>query len=179
VPDTVLLNPFSRNPDDAHEGTETGAEQGPREGHREPAFCGAPRTANMHQRASYYIEGSQLYDAYWPHAEWARPLRQSRVLRGTKLFGGVPQNPATDWQGDSSKLLYGATGGRPFLRLSGNQKRTWHEFDFQWQDGSICRGRPVSLPVLWALAQRPRYLGPPKTPSGTVTKKKNVPFSLR
>jgi hypothetical protein len=53
---------------------------------REPVFCGAPRTANMHNAASKCIENSQPHDACWRHAQWARTLRQSRVLRGTNIF---------------------------------------------------------------------------------------------
>jgi hypothetical protein len=49
---------------------------------------GAPRTAIMHHRASCYIEGSRPQDACWLHAEWARPLPQSRVQRGTNLASG-------------------------------------------------------------------------------------------
>ncbi len=53
---------------------------------REPAFCVAPRTANMHNATSERINGSQPHDACGRHARWARPLRQSRVLRGTNIF---------------------------------------------------------------------------------------------
>ncbi len=53
---------------------------------REPAFYGAPRTASMHSATSEHINGSQPHHACWRHAEWARTVRQSRVLRGTNIF---------------------------------------------------------------------------------------------
>jgi hypothetical protein len=53
---------------------------------REPAFCGAPRTASMHNATSERINGPQPHDACWRQARWARTSRQSRVLRGTNIF---------------------------------------------------------------------------------------------
>jgi hypothetical protein len=47
---------------------------------------GAPRTAIMHQGASYYIEGAQYQDACWPHAEWTRtPSGKNSNIAGGRL----------------------------------------------------------------------------------------------
>jgi hypothetical protein len=63
-------------------------DRGPEKAIGNPLFVVLRARRSCISVASGCIETPQPQDACWHHAEWARPLRQSRVLRGTNMAGG-------------------------------------------------------------------------------------------
>jgi hypothetical protein len=108
---------------------------------REPGFCKnpvpEPSGKNFHMASGRVNRVSNV--------------GQSRVQRGTPACESRVAGPR------HANCCRARLAVALFLVCSGNHKRTWREFDLQWQDGSVCRDRPACLPCL----------GAPRRPSGT------------